>query len=161
MALVVALAALVLLGAVGVALHAVTLRERRAARRASLARAAADAAEGALVEWRVRLTSDGAPTGAESDPPGTVRMLAAADTVRDVAVDVTLIALAGGARLLVSEARAVAGVQRARRRVALALVPDSVPVASPRDSTLVVTDSTSRWRRSFVTAPDRAWIELP
>jgi hypothetical protein len=161
-ALLVALAALVLLGALAVALHAVTLRERRAARRATLARAVDDAAERALAEWRARLATDSGAVMVSADPPGTARTLATGQGGDSTRVEVTIVALAGGARLLVSEARASAGRERARRRVALVLVPDSTTVPPAEgDSTGTVTDSVSRWRRWLVPAPERPWIALP
>jgi hypothetical protein len=161
-ALLVALAALVLLGALAVALHAVTLRERRAARRATLARAVDDAAERALAEWRAHLATDSGAVMVSADPPGTARTLATGQGGDSTRVEVTIVALAGGARLLVSEARASAGRERARRRVALVLVPDSTTVPPAEgDSTGTVTDSVSRWRRWLVPAPERPWIALP
>jgi hypothetical protein len=97
-----------------------------------------------------------------ADPPGTAHTLATGQGGDSTRVEVTIVALAGGARLLVSEARASAGRERARRRVALVLVPDSTTVPPAEgDSTGTVTDSVSRWRRWLVPAPERPWIALP
>ena len=159
-----------LLMAIAVALHAVTLRERRSATRATLARSAADAAEGALARWQVRLAA-GEPLLAEvvNDPVGTHRALedgageqgagAATDAiVAPARVQVTLVTLADGVRLLASEGVAQAGHARARRRVSLLLVPDSVPgLPAPSDSGAVV--PRPRWRLS--PAPERAWADVP
>lgn len=191
-ALVLALATLMLLMAVSVALHAVALRERHAARRATLARAASDAAEGALTRWQVRLAADDALLATlAADPVGTRRVLSTAlasapgeGSVASVPsfasapapliaeaqlheARVTLVTLAGGVRLLVSEADAMAGRARARRRVSLLLVPDSVVdgAVSARDTSAVAgatgasTGTAARWR--LVPAPERAWAELP
>lgn len=158
-ALVFALAALVLLMALALALHAVTLRAQRSARRAALVRTAMDGAEGALARWQARLArgepaeafaglADGGAVGAAI--PGSVRELegaggageggpgdaggvGTAGGVLPAQVRVTLVTFADGLRLLVSDGSAGAGALQARRRVSLLLVPDTLP-ALPRDS---------------------------
>lgn len=180
-ALLVALAALVLLMALALALHAVTLRAHRSARRAVLVRAAMDGAEGALTRWQVRLARGEPPeafpgldeggTGAMA-VPGAVRELdGTGDDARDggageggagagvvpVRVRVTLVTFAQGVRLLVSEGTARAGGMRARRRVSLVLVPDTLPAlpGNPGDTTA------GSVRPRLVPAPERPWAELP
>ena len=190
-ALVVALASLVLLMAVAIALHAVALRERRSARRATLVRAASDAAEGALARWQVRLASgdgivDSMVASLAGDVTGTRRELEhgagegsageLGERVAAAQVHVTIVTLARDLRLLVSEGTAGAGGLRARRRVSLLLVPDSlpaVPVDSARDdgSTAALDSAVAGTggaqvtalpaRLRYIRAPERSWAELP
>jgi Tfp pilus assembly protein PilX len=187
-ALVMALATLVLLMAVAVALHAVALRERRSARRATLVRAASDAAEGALARWQARLGSaDDADTmvaALAGDAEGVNRELergAGAGSGGDpgerviaAQTHVTLVTFAHGVRLLVSEGTASAGGMRARRRVSLILVPDSVNLpadsSSAHNGSNVAADSaagrsgagtTAAIRLRLLPAPERPWAELP
>lgn len=178
-ALVVALAALVLLMALSLALHAVALRERRSARRALLVRAAMDGAEGALARWQVRLARGepleafaglGPPGTEDGGVPGTARELEGASAgepgggggagegsvpAGGVLVRVTLVTFAGGVRLLVSDATATAAGVRARRRVSLLLVADALPPAAGDSA------AADRLRPRLVPAPERAWAELP
>jgi hypothetical protein len=167
-ALLIALAVLVLLMAIALALHAVTLRERRSARRATLVAAARDAADAGLARWQVRLASgDSVVAQLAADPPGMRHVLevgegAGAGDVPSALVTpaylrVSFVSLSAGVRLLVSEASATAGLLVARRRVALALVTDSVR-AAPIDTT---PGALAPWVRRFVPAPERAWVELP
>ena len=174
-ALVVALATLVLLMALSVALHAVALRERRSARRATLAHVAGDAAEAALVRWQVRLATDDTLLATiATDAVGSRRLLAAEPMSGSSATGtgahvnatesrVTLVTLAGGARLLVSEVRARGGAgARAARRVSLLLVPDSTASTPAVVDTAGATASnvaSARWW--LVPAPERPWAELP
>ena len=167
-ALLVALAVLVLLMAIALALHAVTLRERRSARRSTLVVAAGEGADAGLARWQVRLAApDSLVAQLADDPPGLRRVLeagagsggdiTASALVTPARVRVTFVTLAAGVRLLMSEAVASTGVLVARRRVALALVTDSVP--APRADSLP--DVAPAWVRRFVPAPERAWVELP
>ena len=168
-ALVVALAALVLLMALAFALHAVALREQRSARRAMLVRAAMDGAEAALARWQVRLARGeppeafaglGDPGAEDGSVPGTVRELEGgagegAPSAGAATARVTLVTFAAGVRLLVSDATATASGLRARRRVSLLLVPDTLPA--------IAGDSAAAGgpRTRLVPAPERAWAELP
>jgi hypothetical protein len=169
-ALLVAMAALTLLGAIALALHAVALRERRVARRATLARAATDAAEATLATWQTALAAGGRVAATSvGDPPGTVRTLeggAGDDEVPRVAsgaampvvrTRATLVALAAETRLLVAEARAASGALQARRRVALLLLPDSLVTPPAAGDSGAVPLVRRRWARE----PVRAWVELP
>lgn len=155
-ALLLALAALVLLGALAVSVSAVAWRARRAAARATLSRRATDAVDSALAEWELRLARDASPL--VGDPVGAERALDAVD--RDaIHVRVRVAALAGGARFLVAESEAgapgIAGADArpwARRRAGVLLVPDSIPAVLP-DSGVA--------RPVLRRAPGRAWIALP
>lgn len=165
-----ALAALVLLTALAITLHSVTLRARRSARRAMLVRAAMDGAEGALARWQARLARGEPPeafvgldTGGAGAMtiPGTTRELERAAAGGAVvgavpaAVRVTLVTFADGVRLLVSEGSAAAAGLRARRRVSLLLVPDTLPALAED------TAAAGGVRLRLVPAPERAWVELP
>lgn len=171
-ALLLALAVLVLLTALAIAVHAVTLRERRSARRATLQVAAGDAADAALTTWRARLANgDSLFATLAVEAPGTRRVLEdaagrdadARDDGRAFAppthVRVTFVTLGGGTGMLVSEATATAGALLARRRVAFVLVADSTPVIA-RDTT-ADTARVPLVRRRLLPAPERAWVELP
>ena len=170
-ALVVALATLVLLMALSVALHAVALRERRSARRATLAHVAGDAAEAALARWQVRLaTDDSLLATIATDAVGSRRQLAqpASESstlgthANATESRVTLVTLAGGARLLVSEVRAGGAGVRAARRVSLLLVPDSTPPTSAVvDTSGAPASNVASPRWWLVPAPERPWAELP
>ena len=165
--------------ALSLALHAVALREQRAARRGMLARAAMDGAEGALARWQARLARGeppeavaefGAPEPGELGVPGTGRELEIATegapsggggagegtaSTGGATVRVTLVTFAGGVRLLVSDAAATASGLRARRRVSLLLVPDTLSAAAGDSA------AAGGVRARLVPAPERAWAEVP
>lgn len=156
-ALLVAVAALALVGALAVTLNAAAWRAQRAAERARRARRAGDAAEAALAEWAAALATDASAVA--GDGVGVERALEARVAVGDQpAVTVTIATLAGGARLLVVEARA--GDERrvlgARRRVALLLVPDSI-----RDGARDSLPDGGVVRPVLRPAPERAFTDLP